>query len=148
MAGVATYLNFPGTTEEAFEFYRSVFGGDYLSPPMRFGDVPDQDDAPPMSDGDRQKIMHVSLPILGGHLLMGTDAVESMGQSVTAGDNVHIMLNPDTRAEADELFAKLSEGGADLVPMHDMFWGDYYGSCRDRFGTRWMIDLPSDAPAE
>ena len=147
MATVATYLNLPGTTFEAFEFYRTVFGTDYPAPPMRFGEVPASDDMPPLSESDQQLIMHVSLPILAGHVLMGTDAVASMGQSVTAGNDVHIMLNPDTKAEADELFAKLSDGGTELVPMQDMFWGDYYGSCTDRFGTRWMIDLPSDGPA-
>lgn len=143
MASVSTYLNFMGRTAEAFEFYRGVFGTDYLGPPMRMGDAPTPPDAPPMSDEDRQAIMHVALPILGGHVLMGTDMLESMGHRLDVGNNVSIMLSPDSRAEVDELYAKLSDGGSDLTPPQDMFWGDYFGSCRDRFGINWMFDVAS-----
>ena len=143
MASVATYLNFMGRTEEAFEFYKSVFATEYLGDLMRMGDVPPSPEMPALSDADRQAVMHVALPILGGHHLMGTDALESMGHTLVAGNNVSIMLQPDTREEADGLFAKLSAGGSDLMPMQDMFWGDYFGSLCDRFGIRWMIDVPS-----
>ena len=137
MALVATYLNLPGTTEEAFEFYKSVFGTEYAGQGvMRMGDTPADPDAPPMSDEQKRMVIHVSLPILAGHLLMGTDAPDAK-----IGDNVQIMLNPDTRQEADDLFAKLSEGGTVLSPMADMFWGDYWGALTDKFGINWMVDI-------
>lgn len=145
MAEVATYLNFDGNTEEAFEFYRQVFGTEYSGDgPSRYGDMPPDSESPQLSDEQKQQIMHVSLPILGGHVLMGTDVMTSFGQSLTMGDNASIMLMPDSRSEADELFAKLSDGGSHVTPMQDMFWGDYYGACRDRFGVCWMVDVPSE----
>lgn len=137
MAGVCTYVFLPGTTEEAFEFYRSVFGTEYEGGgPMRFSDAPD---SAGMSEEQAQSVMHVGLPILGGHLLMGTDSPD-----VTMGDNVTIMLNPDTREEADDLFAKLSDGGSNIQPMADMFWGDYWGSFTDRFGIGWQVDVAGE----
>ncbi len=142
MAGVATYLNLPGTTEAAFEFYRAVFGTDYVGEIARYGDVPPSA-GETTPEGVADKIMNIGLPILGGHLLMGTDVVDGMGPGYAAGNDMHIMLMPDDKAQADELYARLSDGGTDLVPMADMFWGDYYGSCTDRFGVRWMLDLPS-----
>ena len=84
--------------------------------------------------------MHIELPILGGHSLHGTDAPESMGFKLNFGNNVYIMLNPDTREETDKLFAALSEGGKVEMPMQDMFWGDYYGSLCDKFGVQWMFN--------
>ncbi|NNE12193.1 MAG: VOC family protein [Ilumatobacter sp.] len=139
MAGVGTYLNFAGNTEEAFEFYKTVFGTDYVNGIMRFGDIPGE--GPELSDADKQKVMHVGLPTLGDHLLMGTDALESMGQTVTTGTNVAIMLNPDTHEQCDELFEKLSDGATDVQPMKNEFWGDYYGHLTDKFGVHWMIDI-------
>jgi PhnB protein len=136
MARVSTYLNFPRSTEEAFLFYKSVFGGDFAGPIMRFGDIPDQPGQPPAAEADKNLVMHVDLPILGGHALMGTDAPESMGFTVVAGNN----LEPDTRAETDRLFAALAEGGKVEMPLAEMFWGGYFGSLEDRFGTRWMFN--------
>lgn len=141
MAGVATYLDFSGQTEEAFEFYKSVFGTEYQGEPARYGDSPPSAEMPPLSDEAKNAIMHVGLPILGGHLLMGTDSLEELGSSLTMGNNASIMLMPDSKAEADELFAQLSDGGSNIEPMQDMFWGDYYGHCTDRFGVGWMIDV-------
>lgn len=140
MARVSTYLNFPRSTEEAFVFYRSVFGGEFNGPVHRFGEIPPAPGQPPMPEADRNLVMHVELPILGGHVLMGTDAPESMGFTVTPGNQVHINLEPDTRAEADRLFAGLSAGGKVGMPMQDMFWGAYFGSCTDRFGVQWMVN--------
>jgi len=139
MASVSTYLNFNGTTEEAFNFYKSVFGTEFVSI-SRMGDVPPQEGQPELSDADKQLIMNVTLPILGGHVLMGTDAVESMGFTVNQGNNVYISLLPDSREEADRLFAALSEGGKVEMPMQDMFWGDYYGSLVDKYGVQWMVN--------
>lgn len=140
MARVSTYLNFPRSTEEAFVFYRSVFGGEFNGPIHRFGEIPPAPGQPPMAEADRQLVMHVELPILGGHVLMGTDAPESMGFTVTPGNQVHINLEPDTRAEADRLFGALAAGGTVGMPMQDMFWGAYFGSCTDRFGVQWMVN--------
>lgn len=143
MARVSTYLNFPNTTEAAFTFYKSVFGGEFEGELSRFGDVPPQDGMPALSEEDKNLVMHVSLPILGGHRIMGTDAPESLGFSVTQGNNVHINLEPDTREETDRLFAALSEGGTIEMPLQVMFWGDYYGSCTDKFGVKWMFNCTS-----
>lgn len=140
MARVSTYLNFPRNTEEAFEFYRGVFGTEYNGPLNRFRDIPDHPGHQPVADQDKDLIMHVELPILGGHVLMGTDAPESMGFTVAPGNNFHINLEPDTRAETDRLFAALSEGGTVGIELQEMFWGAYFGSLTDRFGIRWMFN--------
>ena len=143
MASVSTYLNFPGTTEAAFEFYRSVFGGEFMGGIHRFGDMPATPGQPPLSDADRQGVMHVTLAILGGHLLMGTDALESMGFKLVVGNHSYISLAPDSRADADRLFGALSAGGTVEMPMKDMFWGDYFGSFKDKFGVQWMVNCGS-----
>lgn len=140
VAKTSTYLNFPRETAQAFEFYRAAFGTEYAAPVMRFGDIPSGDDGPGIADADRDLIMNVQLPITGGHLLMGTDAPESMGFVITKGNNVHINLDPDTRAEADRLFAALAEGGTVRMPLEEQFWGDYHGSLVDRFGVQWMFN--------
>jgi len=143
MARVSTYLNFPGSTEQAFMFYRSVFGGEFNGPIHRFGEVPAAPDQPPLSEADSNLVMHVELPILGGHMLMGTDAPESMGFTVTHGNSVHINLEPDTRTETDKLFNALSVDATIDMPLQDMFWGGYFGSLTDRFGIRWMFNCCS-----
>ncbi len=141
MAGVSTYLNFKRETEQAFNYYRTVFGTEFMGNGfMRFKDVPPSDDMPPMPDEDKDLIMHVGLPILGGHILMGTDAPESCGFNLQVGNNVYITLMPDTREETRRLFNALSEGGKVEQELQDMFWGDYYGSCRDKFGVQWMFN--------
>jgi PhnB protein len=140
MSRVSTYLNFPRITEEAFTFYKSVFGGEFTGGIHRFSEVPPQDGAPAMKEEDKNLVMHVALPILGGHVLMGTDAPESMGFTVTFGNNIYINLEPDTRAETDQLFAKLSEGGKVEMALQEMFWGDYFGSCKDKYGVQWMFN--------
>lgn len=140
MAKVSTYLNFPRKTEEAFNFYRSVFGGEFIGGIHRFSEVPPQEGMPEMNEEDKNLIMHISLPILGGHVLMGTDAPETMGFKVNQGNNIYLNLEPDTRAEADELFSKLSVGGKVETEMQEMFWGAYYGSFTDKYGIQWMIN--------
>ena len=123
MARVTTYLNFSRNTEDAFNFYKSVFGGEFSgSGVSRFGDIPTQEGMPPLSEEDKNLIMHVELPILGGHLLMATDAPETMGFHVNAGNNVHINLEPDTKAETKRLFGALSAGGQITMELQDMFW--------------------------
>ncbi len=145
MAQTSTYLNFARTTEEAFTFYKSVFGTEFVGGIMRHGDVPVPEGQPRPSDDDKRLVINVQLPILGGHLLQGTDIPESMGFTLNQGNTIHICLHPDTRAEADALFAALSEGGTVREPLREMFWGDYYGALVDRFGVQWMINCASKA---
>jgi len=140
MARVNTYLNFANSTEEAFNFYKSVFGTEFEGDVMRFSDIPPGANERPIAEEDRNLIMHIALPILAGHVLMGTDAPESMGLTLKQGNNVYISLEPDTRGETEELFNMLSEGGNVEMALQDMFWGAYYGSCEDKFGVRWMFN--------
>lgn len=141
MSKTSTYLNFTRHTEEAFNFYKSIFGGEFSSI-NRFSEIPPMEGMPPLPEADKNLIMHMSLPILGGHELMGTDAPESMGFKVNFGNNVYIMLQPDTRSETERLFKGLAAGGAVEQELQDMFWGDYYGSLRDKFGVQWMFACP------
>lgn len=138
MARVSIYLNFMGTTEEAFSFYREVFGGE-LTSLQRMRDVPD---GPPLPEHERDLVMHAELSILGGTVLMGTDMLESMGHTLRVGNNVTLNLEPDTLEETQRLYAALSEGGSDLSPLQPMFWGAYWGTCLDRYGVRWMFNCP------
>ncbi len=135
---VNPYLNFNGNTEEAFNFYKSVFGGEFTML-MRYKDVPDQN----IPEDVKNQIMHVALPLGKNNILMGTDAVESMGFTITSGNNVHISIHTESREEADQLFNGLSAGGNIQMPMADMFWGDYYGSFTDKFGIHWMVSFTS-----
>lgn len=134
MAKLNPYLNFDGTCEEAFNFYKTVFGGEftYFS---RMGDMA----AMEASDEDRNLVMHVSLPI-GSDILMGSDVPTSMKSLFKSGNNNYISITPDTREEADRIFNELSAGGEVEMPMEEMFWGDYFGSFKDKFGTYWMIN--------
>lgn len=144
MAKVSTYLNFTRDTEKAFNFYKSVFGGEFSGEGIvRFSSVPAQEGQPPLKDEDKNLVMHVGLPILGGHVLMGTDAPESMGFKVAPGNNMYINLEPDTRTETKRLFDALSAGGKVEMQLQEMFWGDYFGSCEDKFGVQWMFNCSS-----
>ena len=141
MASVSIYLNFQRQTEEAFNFYKSVFGTELMGEGfMRFKDVPPQEGMPSLPEEDKDLIMHVSLPILGGYVLMSSDAPESMGFKINQGNNFYINLQPDTRKETEKLFNALSKGGVVEQELQDMFWGDYYGACQDKFGVRWMFN--------
>ena len=137
MATFHPYLNFAGNTEEAFNFYKSVFGGDFTSV-NRFKDVPAGDE--PLPPGIEDKIMHISLPIGGGTILMATDAIESMGHKLIEGNNSYISINPDSKEEADTIYNKLSVGGKIEMALSDQFWGAYFASFTDKFGTNWMIN--------
>jgi len=141
MARTSTYLNFPRNTEEVFNYYKTVFGGEFGGNGIaRFGDFPPQEGALQLAEEDKKLIMHIELPIVGGHVLMATDAPESMGFKVTPGNNIYIMLEPDKRDETKRLFDLLSEGGHIEMELQDMFWGDYYGTCTDKFGIHWMFN--------
>ncbi len=137
MATINPYLNFNGNTEEAFNFYKSAFGGEFAML-QRFKDIPDGDK---MSAEDQQKIMHVALPIGDGNMLMATDILESMGQKLVLGNNSYISIQAESKEEADKLFKALSEGGKIEIPLEDMFWGAYFGAFADKFGVQWMINF-------
>lgn len=139
MARTSTYLNFMGTTEEAFTFYKAAFQSEFVAPIMRMSAAPEVPGGPELTEKEKSYVMHVALPITGGHHLMGTDALESMGHTVTFGSNVSINVQPDTRVEAERIFAALGEGGKVTMPLTDMFWGDYFGTLHDKFGVQWMI---------
>ncbi|MFZ4726642.1 MAG: VOC family protein [Paludibacter sp.] len=137
MSRTSTYLNFPRNTEEVFNFYKSVFGGEFSGGGVaRMGDFPN----PELAEEDKNLIMHIELPILGGHVLMGTDAPKSMGFQLTLGNNIHFNLEPDTREETNRLFTALSAGGVVTLALQEMFWGAYYGTCTDKFGIQWMFN--------
>ncbi|WP_395374165.1 VOC family protein [Marinicella sp. W31] len=141
MTTMNPYLTFKGNTEEAFTFYKSVFGGEYMSF-MRFSEMPKNDDAcAGLSETDMQKVMHVSLPISDDHILMGSDTVETNDQDTIIGNNFNICLNADSQEDADRLFAGLSAGGTVIMPMDNTFWGSYFGMCKDAFGIGWMISF-------
>ena len=139
MSSVGTYLNFDGQAEEAFEFYAKTFGTEIIGI-MRIGDMPTGPGQPPLADSERNLIANVQLPIIAGHVIMGSDILRSMGHSLSVGNNVTVELEPDTRAEADRLYAALSEGDRDANGLADMPWGAYWGVCLDRFGVRWMFN--------
>jgi len=144
MAKVDIYLNFMGDTEAAFELYRSAFGGE-LANLQRMREVP-PDPAHPFSEKEQELVAHVELPILSGTSLMGTDMIESMGQTLRIGNNVAVCLELDQLDEANRIFTVLSDGGTDIQPLSKMFWGAHWGTCADRYGVRWMFNVP-EAPA-
>lgn len=129
------YLNFDGSCREAFEFYRSAFGGEFQAL-ATFGDGPGDMQIP---EAMKQRIMHVSLPV-GASTLMGSDMAPGAGDH-RVGNNFSISVSPDGRAEADALFAKISAGGEVIMPLQETFWGAYFGSCRDRFDVNWMFNV-------
>lgn len=141
MAKVSIYLNFTNNTEEVFNFYKSIFGGEFEGGINRFKDIPPSDGMPPVSEADKNLVMHMQLQIMGGFVLMGSDAPESFGLKVSMGNNVHINLEPDSREETERLFNALSEGGTVLMPLQDTFWGAYFGNCTDKFGVQWMLNF-------
>jgi PhnB protein len=136
------YLNYPGTAEEAFKLYKSVFGGEFSSV-QRFKDTPE---ASKVSAAERDKIMHIALPAGKGVTLMASDTLESMGQKPSAGNNFSLSITVDSKQEADRVFEGLSRGGKIEMPMQKTFWGDYFGMFADRFGIRWMVSFPENRP--
>ena len=141
MAQINPYLHFKGNTEEVFNFYKSVFGGEFATV-MRFGEMPgcDEASANKMSDDEKSKIMHIALPI-GNSVLMAGDALESMRPNLQQGDKFSISISTDSRKEADKIFNGLAEGGKVEMPLADMFWGAYFGMTHDKFGIGWMVSF-------
>lgn len=135
MRAINPYLNFPGNTEEAFNFYKGVFGGEFAMI-QRFRDTPEKDKLP---ENVKDKIMHIALPLPNGNVLMGTDAMEEMGHPLKTGNNFYLSISTESKDEADRIYNALSEGGNAHMPMADVFWGSYFGMLTDRFGTQFMV---------
>ncbi|HEY3386560.1 MAG TPA: VOC family protein [Saprospiraceae bacterium] len=136
MSTVNAYLTFEGNCEKAFNFYKSVFGGEF-SYVGRFKEMPaDQ----PLAPEDQEKIMHMSLPI-GNTVLMGSDAAGEWGGNTIMGTNISLSINTDSKEEADRLYDGLSKGGRATMPMDKTFWGSYFGMFTDQFGINWMVSF-------
>ena len=143
MAAVYPYINFNGNAEEAFSFYKSVFGGEFAMV-MRFSDVPAEYKMP---ESEASRIMHIALPLSRGTLLMGSDVPESMGE-VVIGTNFYVSISTDSKEEADKLFNGLSSGGKVQMPMENSFWGAYFGMLTDPFGVQWMLSYDANIPGQ
>jgi PhnB protein len=137
MTKVHAYLNFEGNAEEAFDFYKKVFGGEFSSA-VRFTDFPVEGMEVPKAD--ENKMMHISLPIGDDAILMASDTLPAFGQKLVQGNNVYVSLHPTSKEEADRLFNALSQGGDVEMPIADQAWGDYYGAFKDKFGVQWMVN--------
>ena len=147
MATINSYLTFDGNCEEAFNFYKSVFGGQF---PMvgRFGDMPPAEGMPPLPEDAKNRIMHITLPISEETILMGSDTMPGVHEH-KVGNNISLSINTNSREEAERVFHGLSEGGNVTMPLSDTFWGAYFGMWTDKFGINWMVnyDDPSKAQA-
>lgn len=139
MALINPYLNYNGNAEEAFNFYKSVFGGEFAKI-MRFKDLANSEF--PVSEHEANKIMHIALPI-GKNILMANDVPESMGQTNENEHRSKISISAESREEADKLFNGLSAGGNIEMPISDSPWGSYFGMFRDKYGIEWMVDFDS-----
>lgn len=139
MATINPYLTFNGNCEEAFNFYKSVFSGEfgYMG---RFKDMPPTDGMN-VPEAEGEKIMHVSLPISKETILMGSDSSEAFGKATVAGTNFSISITAGSTAEADKLFNAVSAGGQVTMPLAKTFWGSYFGMCVDKFGIAWMMSF-------
>lgn len=135
MLRINPYLNFAGNTEEAFKFYKSVFGGEFAVL-QRFKDTPEAGRVP---EKEKEMIMHVALPVGAGTTLMATDALESMGHKLNVGNNIQLSVEADSKNEVDKIFKGLSAGGKVTMPLADTFWGAYFGMVTDKFGVQWMV---------
>ena len=138
MTTINPYLTFNGTCEEAFNFYKSVFGGDFPYA-GKFKDMPPNPDYP-VAEAEKEKIMHISLPISKETILMGSDSSESFGHASVAGNNFSISVNTDSIEEVTRIFNELSAGGKIKMPLNKTFWGAYFGMFTDKFGIHWMVN--------
>ena len=140
MATVNVYLTFNGNTEEAFNFYKSVFGGEFEQI-SKFGDMPSSEEMP-LSDEDKNRVMHVSYNV-GNSILMGSDSNAQSGD-VVFGNNFSISINAESREETEKLFNGLSSEGKITMPLQDTFWGAYFGMFTDKFGINWMVNFDEE----
>lgn len=144
MAKTSIYINFNGNAEEAFHYYQKVFNTTFSEPIMRMGDLKIPEGMPEFSAAEKQKVMHVALPILGGTEIMGSDILERLGHYLTEGNNLSINLHADSREEVDRLYKMLNNGSQEGVAPHDEPWG-YWATCKDKFGVRWMFNGPFES---
>jgi len=145
MAKINPYLHFFGNTEEVFNYYKSIFGGEFAAV-MRFGDMQGQEGCENLPEEDKNKIMHIALPLSDGHVLMGTDAIGEHAKDANIGNNISLSVSADSKEEAEKVFKGLSEGGEVTMPLGDTFWGAYFGMLKDKFGIQWLINY--DYPKE
>lgn len=145
MATINSYINFNGNCEEAFNYYKGMFGGEF-SMLSRFSEMPPQEGME-LSTEDKNKIMHVSLPVGKETVLMGSDVGGEWAKGLTVGNNITLSITADTREQADSFFSRLANGGKVTMPMDNTFWGSYFGMCTDKFGINWMISF-GEAPQE
>jgi PhnB protein len=137
MVTINPYLNFPGNTEEAFNFYKKIFGGEFVGL-TRFKDT---QEGAKLGESDKEKLMHISLPIGKENMLMATDALEAMGHKLTTGNNFSLSVETESKEEADKIFKGLSDGGKVTMPQSETFWGSYFGMVNDKFGVQWMVSF-------
>jgi PhnB protein len=139
VTSINPYLTFNGNCEDAFNFYKSVFGGDFAYK-GRFNEMPPQE-GKTMSESEGNKIMHVSLPISAETVLMGSDSSEEFGHATVMGNNFSISINAKSQDEADRLYNGLAQGGAAIMPMSKTFWGSYFGMLKDKYDIAWMVSF-------
>lgn len=139
MAKVNPYLNFKGNTEEVFNFYKSIFGGDFATV-MRYGDVKGQEGCENLSDADKEKIMHIALPLSDGHVLMASDVAGECADKFVVGNSISLSVSADSKKEAEKIFNGLAEGGKITMPLGDTFWGAYFGMLTDKYDIDWLVN--------
>lgn len=140
MTRINIYLTFDGNCRTAFDYYRSVFGGDFASA-MTFNEMPPSEEGPSFTEEEGKRIMHISLPISAETVLMGSDTAGPWAAEHKPGNNFSISVNTDAKGKADRFFEQLSQGGQVTMPMEQTFWGDYFGMVIDQFGISWMISF-------
>lgn len=143
MTTVNVYLTFNGNCREAFEFYRTVFGGEFPYVGT-FGEMPPQEGMPPVPDSEKNNIMHITLPVSKETILMGSDTGGEWASNYSQGNNFSISINTDTKEKADKLFNGLSAGGQITMPLNETFWSSYFGMFTDKFGINWMVNVNSN----
>jgi len=139
MTTINTYLTFNGNCEEAFTFYKSIFGGDFAHI-GRFKDMPENPEFP-ISESEKERIMHVSLSISKETVLMGSDTGGEWASKYVQGNNFSLSINVDSKQEADRLFNELSKDGHVIMPLSNTFWDSYFGNFKDKFGIQWMVSF-------
>lgn len=137
MATINPYLNFNGNAGDAFQFYHSIFGGDLFI--QKMSEAPGTENLP---EHEKNFVMHASLTLGSGQVLMASDCLESMGHQLREGNNYYLSYQPDSKEETDRIFNALADGGKIEMPLDEMFWGDYFGSLTDKFGINWMLNFP------
>ncbi len=140
MTTVNVYLTFNGNCREAFEFYKSVFGGEFPYVGT-FGEMPPQEGMPPVPESEKNNIMHISLPISKETMIMGSDTGGEWASNFSQGNNFSISINTDTKEEAKRIFDGLSAGGQVTMPLNETFWAPYFGMLTDKFGINWMVNV-------